>query len=613
MRFDPKRCAHCGGPPRTVHSLYGLTLEGRMSHNENFFFCSDDCLAAEMNKYIPRKFAVGEEGKTIGDDPEYRRLIKESQQAREQCYPGGLLYSNEELAQKRQFDEEEAQFIARFENAWAEERSKAIDNAIRTINDTWRAQQAYERHEQEEELRNEAEFIEMLEQKPIPDHIRFEHTHILGPSGSGKTTLIEHLILTDLAKPDPPAMVILDPKGLMVERISKLAIFNDRLKSRLVIVDPTTEPLPALNMFDPPPKGTENQVISNFAYIFSQARAPLTAKMVPLFTFAVRLMFAIPGANIFTLMDLFDDSPKERKFQHHIARLSDEASRRFFSNDFYSSIYAETRQQIKSRLYEIISRPELTEMFNAPVRKLDMFNCLQQRKIVLVNTGMMKLGPTGSQLLGRFIISSTLNAAYRRSLIPRDQWNPAYLFVDEFQDFADDEKTPELLRLAREYNLGVVLAHQNMHSLELNDALRTTISTNTSIKYCSSPEAIDQAYMARDLRCDTDFLKLFTAPGTFACFARGMNLQHPFLTTVQFGSIDRQPKMSAATHQAVFLEAKRALAPHSDTHQALDGAVTVAAPASVILDKAVVSSNETRKDDPGVVDPTEPAAKWGNG
>ena len=36
-------------------------------------------------------------------------------------------------------------------------------------------------------------------------------------------------------------------------------------------------------------------------------------------------------------------------------------------------------------------------------------------------------GRVVSQLLGRFIISSTLNAAYRRSLIPRSQWNPAYL------------------------------------------------------------------------------------------------------------------------------------------------------------------------------------------
>jgi hypothetical protein len=401
-----------------------------------------------------------------------------------------------------------------------------------------------------EKAKADAELIaaeERTQPKSIPERIRFEHTHILGPSGSGKTTLIEQLILDDLAKPNPPAIVVIDPKGLMVERIARLAAIP---RDRLVIVDPTSEPLPALNMFERPPKGTENQVISNFAYIFSQANAALTAKMVPPFMFAVRMMFAIDGANIFTLMDLFDDTAKERKFQPYIERLPDEASRRFFANDFYSSTYSETRQQIKGRLYEIIARPELTEMFNAPVAKLNMFDCLQNRKIVLVNTGMLKLGSTGSQLLGRFIISSTLNAAFRRSLIHRDEWNSAYLYIDEFQDFADQEKTPELLRLAREYNLGVVLAHQNMHCNELNESLRTTISTNTSIKYCSMPEAIDQSYMARDLRCDTDFFKTHTSPGTFACFARGMNLQHPFQVSVPFGAIGRQPQMLEADYRA---------------------------------------------------------------
>jgi hypothetical protein len=613
MRFDPERCAHCGGPPRTFQSQYGLSPEGRMSPDEKFFFCSDECLAKEINRHLPTEVAIG---KTIGDDAEYRRLLKERDAYFERCWPRHVLYSNEELAEKAKDEAEEQAIITRYEDDWLRTRDQGIKSAIDAISQTWKAQEAFVRRQRDEERRLAEEAQRAFEQsilpRPIPDHI-------LGPSGSGKTTLIQELVLADLGKPDPPAIVIIDPKGLLVDRISKLALFADRLKDRLVIVDPTREPLPALNMFEPPPKGTDNQVISNFAYIFSQANAALTAKMRPPFMFAVRLMFTIPGANIFTLMDLFDDDPKQRAFQKHIDRLPDEASRRFFANDFYSSTYGETRGQIKSRLYEIIARPELTEMFNAPVRRLDMFECLQRKKIVLVNTGMLKLGPTGSQLLGRFIISSTLNAAYRRSLIPRSQWNAAYLYIDEFQDFADQEKTPELLRLAREYNLGVILAHQNMHCLELNDSLRTTISTNTSIKYCSSAEAIDQAYMARDLRCDTDFLKNYTTTGTFATFARGMTLQHPFLTTVQFGNIDQQPQMSQSLHQAILSDARNALAVPP---QAPKGAHSPSEP-NVALGPA--ASNTERPNelnpqseahstspaaDPHAGDHTRPATEW---
>lgn len=451
------------------------------------------------------------------------------------------------------------------------------------------------RHAMElEELR----FAAAIKLRPIPEPIRYEHTHILGPAGSGKTTLLQQIILDDLAKPDPPALVIIDPKGLMIERLSQLQVFESRLRDRLIIIDPTTEPLPALNMFQPPPKGAENQTISNFAYIFAQAGASLTSKMGPPFLFAVRLMFSIEGANLFTLMDLFDDPAKERKFQPHIDRLTDYATKRFFNTDFYAANYSATREQIKSRLYEIIARPEIVEMFNAPDCSLDMFECLQQRKIVLVNTGMLKLGSTGSQLLGRYIISSTLNAAYRRSVIPKAEWHPAYLIIDEFQEFADEDKTPELLRLAREYNLGVVLAHQNMHSNELNDSLRTSISTNTSIKYSSTPEAIDQNYMARDLRCDAQFLKDHTKPGTFACFARGMNLKHPFLVTVPFGAISQQPQSSPEAHRAIVAEAKQRVAG------------TPRPPATVAPVVAPVAAEPTAPIPPPPATPTPPKAGW---
>jgi ATPase subunit of ABC transporter with duplicated ATPase domains len=69
--------------------------------------------------------------------------------------------------------------------------------------------------------------------KPAPpiitDSLRFEHTHILGPSGSGKTTLLQEMVLDYFARgADAPALVIIDPKGLMIDRISVRAPSNLR-------------------------------------------------------------------------------------------------------------------------------------------------------------------------------------------------------------------------------------------------------------------------------------------------------------------------------------------------------------------------------------------------
>jgi hypothetical protein len=68
------------------------------------------------------------------------------------------------------------------------------------------------------------------------------------------------------------------------------------------------------------------------------------------------------------------------------------------------------------------------------------------------------------QTLGRYIITLVQDAIHSRP-----ERHPVYLVIDEFQEFADKEKTPRLFRLLREYGGGAVVAHQNMYCPELDD------------------------------------------------------------------------------------------------------------------------------------------------
>lgn len=569
MRFDSKKCAHCAGPPRAFVSEFGLTSDGHIPPSDEFFFCSDRCFATELNKLLPSHFRLD---RTIDDDAEYKSLWREYESDREQLYPYGRLYSIEEKADRAKFDNDETERIKRYAQEWSDKRGEAFAAAIREMVDIQSARYKQQRDEEQAELREQAEaereYLAMVEDRPIPDKFRSEHTHILGPSGSGKTTLLQQFILQDLAKDDPPGMVIIDPKGLMVERLRSLDIFNPdtgRFKDRLIVIDPTYDPPPALNMFHAASRWNqiwsveqrrrvENQAISTFAFIFSSTGSKLTDKQTTPFGFAVRLMFGMES-NIHTLIDLMDDptrtdDPKGQpysqcRFAPFIGRL-DATSERFFRNEFFSSNYKETRQQIKARIYGVLQHPEFVRMFEARERKLDMLDCLQNKSIVLVNTGMNTLGSDASQLLGRYMISLTLNAAYARFTLPRNEWHQAHLIIDEFQEFADEEKTPELLRLAREYNLAVTMAHQEMHGSGMTEKIRSAVSTNTTIKYASSPEGVDLSYVARDLRCEPSFLTAQSKTSTearFACFVRGFT-QHPFVHAAPFGEIDRQPQMS---------------------------------------------------------------------
>ncbi|MEK7994743.1 MAG: hypothetical protein AAB403_13145 [Planctomycetota bacterium] len=412
----------------------------------------------------------------------------------------------------------------------------------------------------------EKRLAELSKPRDIPDvPFRYEHTHILAPSGQGKTTLIQQLLLNDLKKANPPGYIIIDPKGLLVERVSRLAVFDPdhgRLRDRLVIIDPTHQPAPPLNMFKPTDttgvseanqRRITNHLTEAFIYIFSSKNFKLTPKQTVPFAFLARLVFSM-GGTINTLMDLLEEKKPSGQFAEAIAEFSkrDDAARRFFEKDFYDSNFGETKSQIRARIYDIISKADLMEMFASTRNCLDISACMAARKIVLVNTSLNQLGKDGSQLLGRYIISLTLTAAFARSTIPKSQWHPTYLVIDEFQDFADEQKSPELLRLAREYNLGVTLAHQQMYCDEMNDSLRTAISTNTAIKYCAGPKGLDINYMARDLECDAAFLKAQERTSThakFACYVRGMNLSHPFRVETPLGNIDAEPKMTEASYQ----------------------------------------------------------------
>lgn len=401
----------------------------------------------------------------------------------------------------------------------------------------------------------------------IPDKIRFEHTYCLAPSGAGKTTLIERVILDDLSKEDSPALVVIDPKGLMVQRLSRL----EAIKHRLVVLDPNTQPLPALNMFastqrDLPAhirEQLQSHVVSNFAYIFSSVDSPLTQRQSVCFSFCIRLLMH-QESNIHTLMELLDERVKDAelsRFYEAIQRC-DQTTRRFFETEYFTSTFGETRGQIKARLYSIVMHPSFVHMFGSNERKLDMFDCLQERKVVLVNSALGIPGSSASQLFARYMIALTLNAAFERTAIPRKQWNPAHLVIDEFQLVADEVKTPEMLRLAREYNLGIFLAMQDMHGKPFNEALRTAISTNTSIKYASSPEGVDMNYAARDLRTTDDYLRAATKTrthGRFACFVRGM-LDRPITLTLPFGAIDHEPMMPPDEHRALMQRLREQLA-----------------------------------------------------
>jgi hypothetical protein len=409
----------------------------------------------------------------------------------------------------------------------------------------------------------------------IPIARRLEHTAIVAGSGWGKTQLLQSMIAGDLQKENPPAIVVIDSTGAIVRRVQRLAIFNQKLKDRLVIIDPELSPVPALNMFDiSNPRlqqydealreSIESEIVGLFNYVFSSTENPLTAQQATPFAFMVRLLLSMPGANINTLIELLEDNPKNGyegaapHFKGVIERL-DPTAQTFFKTQYYTRGTSEARRdQIAQRVYGVIKVPAFQRMFST-VNRIDMFAELNKGSIILVNTSENLL-KEASATFGRYMIARTMAAAFERASIPEAERVPSFLIVDEAAPYFDDT-FEKLLTRVRQFKLGVVIAFQHLE--QATQKLRSAIASSTSVKYAGGVGYTDRSWLAREMETTHEFIGAQKKDSgeppqwrQFACHVRNFT-EKAVALTVPFYTLESMPKMTDAEHEAL-LERNRA-------------------------------------------------------
>lgn len=408
----------------------------------------------------------------------------------------------------------------------------------------------------------------------IPEAQRGEHWHLLGGSGHGKTQTLSHIIMSDLQKPDPPALIIIDSQGQLLPQIQRLALFDPAapgsLSDRLVIVDPEDDRPPALNMFAidntrihgysrVAQEIVEGDVLQLFNYIFASLAAELSTQMGTAFAYVSRLMLSMrPAATIHTLLEFLEEDvkrPEQSRFYDNIISL-DPTARNFFEKQFYKNAsFTQTRFALARRLYDVVHVPAFERMSASRQNKLSMFDAIQRGSIICVNTSDAML-KDASPLFGRYIIASTMAAIFERVAVPEREWNTTYLIIDEAASYFD-ENLEKLLRQARKYKLGILFAHQLMD--DLKGAMRAHVAANTSIKMFGGAGYTDAKLLANEFRTTPEFLfsrkKDNRDPSNpkwteWACYIRNVT-PHAISINVPFHALRDAPKMSEASYQTL--------------------------------------------------------------
>lgn len=322
------------------------------------------------------------------------------------------------------------------------------------------------------------------------------------------------------------SVVVIDSQGDLISTILKAKVLPPE---QIVLIDPEDIAWPvSLNLFsvgqdrlgqygDLERERLTNSIIELYDFVLgSLLSAGMTAKQSVVFRYVTRLMFHIPDATIHTLRELMEPDGAQ-KYQAHIAKL-DGTARRFFETEFDSKEFANTKTQVLRRLYGVLENQTFERMFSHPESKFDMFTELNAGKLILINTAKSLLKEQGTEIFGRFFIALIAQAAQERATLPNWDRLPAMVYIDEAQDYFD-QNIGIILSQARKYRVGMVMAHQYLGQLAAG--LQEAFEANTSIKLAGGVSARDARALAGQMSADPDMIQR-QPKGTFATYVRGL-------------------------------------------------------------------------------------------
>ncbi|MEP3072497.1 MAG: hypothetical protein ABJQ26_06875 [Maricaulis sp.] len=400
---------------------------------------------------------------------------------------------------------------------------------------------------------------------PIPERVRSEHALIVGGSGHGKSQLLQKFIHHDLTSSGecPPGVIVIDSQGDLIHTISRLSLFDpeaaDTLADRVILIDPNDVEFPvALNLFAFDAARLEgydrankervlNSVIDLYDYFFSALLgAELTQKQGVVFRYLARLMLAIPNATIQTLRELMEDG---KPFKPYMETL-DGSAKRFFETEFFSRSFVATKTQILRRLWGVLANPVFERMFSHPENKIDLFDAMNEGKIVLINTAKDLLKSEGCSIFGRFFIAKIAQAALERATVSEADRRPCYVYIDEAHDYFD-ETLEHLFNQARKYRVGLHIAAQHLDQMPTR--LRSTVLASTSLKFAGGVSAKDARALADDMRTDADFIRSMRkrrGQSEFAAYVKGRT-EAALRMNVPLGAVNALPMLDDHQYQAL--------------------------------------------------------------
>jgi hypothetical protein len=300
----------------------------------------------------------------------------------------------------------------------------------------------------------------------IPDSLRSRHVYIAGATQHGKSTFIERMALQDIERGH--GLCVLDPKGDLIK-----SIIHKIPKSRAddAILLEASNPVP-IDFMGWETEQERQTLAADIFQTFLQFSTMTTGdQWLSVLRAVIYTLLDARGCSFLDINAILVDDARRAEI---LARVSNPDILDYWRLE-YPLLKKDAPQPIITRMKQFIFTPPLKTLLGTSQAKLDIFECMETRKMLLVD--LTGAGKANGNLIGQLLVSKIQQSAFRRERQPRDARVPFHLFADEFQNF-QTSAFDTILSEAGGYKLCLTLANQGLYQLEpkIKDAIFTNVT-----------------------------------------------------------------------------------------------------------------------------------------
>lgn len=346
---------------------------------------------------------------------------------------------------------------------------------------------------------------------------RSRHMYVIGKTGMGKSTLLENMAAQDILNGE--GMCFIDPHGGSADKLLNYVPEN-RVKDVLNFAPFDMEYPISFNVLEDVDADKRHLVVAGLMSTFEKIWVDAwSARMAYILQNTIGALLEFPGATLLSVNRMYID--KEYR-KHVIAKITDPSVRSFWVDEYskYTDRYAqEATPAIQNKIGQFASNALVRNVIGQPQSSFNIRELMDEGKIFIVNLSKGRVGEGNANLLGSMLITKIYLAAMSRADTNASDMHklpPFYLYVDEFQNFAN-KSFADILSEARKYKLALTVAHQYIEQME--DEVRAAVFGNVGTMMTFRVGAYDAEVLEKE------FAPVFTAEDLVNLGARQIYLK----------------------------------------------------------------------------------------